>query len=342
MEINSCLICFEVLNSENSAGFQENELMEVSLFENLHKQKIVSRICNSEEPVILCKSCKYLYEITLEQQISDIEDYNKTLDLSIQNAKILLSDLEAMNKIDIESIEKEILAVDKEGLVVDGQITKLNQEIEKFDQSILELNKMQVEAIYSMVGRADHFLEFETRGKVLQDEAQFIGNSHLLLKVFKIEVNDKVGTINGMRLGRVENVNVEWNEISAAWGQCAFLVYTLFQVNGFKSKIINLYPLGAYSRISSKKDDDERFELFFSDKEYTNLIVRFNKAQNLFLELVKEYEELFRDFGVPYNIGDGSVGGLPISFDLKNKERWSQALKFLLQDLNYFLHKVIQ
>lgn len=341
MEINSCLACLEVLNNENSASQQEFDSMEVSLFEDLHKQKIVTKLCETEESVILCKSCKYLFEVTLEKQISDAEEFNKTLDQSIQNAKFLIGDLQALKIEDLDALERENLGLDKEGLVLDAQILRYNQEIAELEKSIVELNKMQIEAIYNMIGRADTFLELETRGKVLQDEAEFLNSKHLILRVFQIDISEKVGSINGMRMGWAENVIISWDEINAAWGQCTFLVYSLFQINGFKSKVINLYPLGAHSRISNKKDDDERFELFFSDYNYTNLIARFNKAQNLFLEIVKEYEELFRDSGAPYSLEKGFIGGLPIIFDPKSKDRWSQALKFLLQDLNYFLHKVL-
>lgn len=35
------------------------------------------------------------------------------------------------------------------------------------------------------------------------------------------------GTVNGLRLGRVPGVNVEWAEINAAWGQALLLLYTI-------------------------------------------------------------------------------------------------------------------
>jgi beclin len=41
------------------------------------------------------------------------------------------------------------------------------------------------------------------------------------------------GTINGLRLGRIPNVPVEWSEINAAWGMTLLLLSTLAKKVGF-------------------------------------------------------------------------------------------------------------
>jgi hypothetical protein len=38
------------------------------------------------------------------------------------------------------------------------------------------------------------------------------------------------GTISGFRLGRTNEMPVEWDEINAAWGQAVLLLYTMSQV----------------------------------------------------------------------------------------------------------------
>lgn len=42
------------------------------------------------------------------------------------------------------------------------------------------------------------------------------------------------GTVNGLRLGRVNGVVVEWAEINAAWGQTLLLLYTIARKLEFK------------------------------------------------------------------------------------------------------------
>ena len=41
------------------------------------------------------------------------------------------------------------------------------------------------------------------------------------------------GTINGLRLGRSANVQVEWSEINAAWGMTVLLLSTIARKVGF-------------------------------------------------------------------------------------------------------------
>lgn len=41
------------------------------------------------------------------------------------------------------------------------------------------------------------------------------------------------GTINGLRLGRVPGVTVEWSEINAAWGMTLLLLSTIARKVGY-------------------------------------------------------------------------------------------------------------
>lgn len=340
MEINYCLACNEVLNSDSSDFVNEHD-MEVSLFEDLNKQKTINKLLENEESVILCKSCRFLLEITIDKQIADNEETLVALDSSIDKARGMLSEIEKNYFLIEDNLEAEILAVDKKIHTVTSKIDHYTQEVMKTENKIQECNERQIEEIHYMMKRADNFFELETRSKVIQEELEYLNSKPILLKVFHIKVTEKIGKINELRLGRLDHMPTTWDEINAAWGQTAFLVFTIMSVKNFKSQKINLYPLGTNSRISYKKDDDKRFELYFSDCNYTNLIQGFNRAQEIFLELVEEVQIMLGDKGAPYNIERGQIGGLVIKFEPNYKDRWTQALKFLLQDLNYFLYKIL-
>jgi len=51
------------------------------------------------------------------------------------------------------------------------------------------------------------------------------------------------GTINGLRLGRVAAVPVEWSEINAAWGMTLLLLISLAKKVGltFETYVLGLY-----------------------------------------------------------------------------------------------------
>jgi len=81
-----------------------------------------------------------------------------------------------------------------------------------------------------------------------------------------------LATINGLRLGRLPNVPVEWPEINAAWGHTMLLVHTIarkwevafetsvFLVYSFRSIKLKdphsyrLIPMASYSRIERIAD----------------------------------------------------------------------------------------
>ncbi len=66
------------------------------------------------------------------------------------------------------------------------------------------------------------------------------------------------GTISGFRLGRTPLVNVEWDEINAAWGQAVLLLSTIAQVCKL-SFTHRLMPMGSYPRIADKKSTYDLF-----------------------------------------------------------------------------------
>lgn len=77
---------------------------------------------------------------------------------------------------------------------------------------------------------------------------------------FDIGYEEEFGTINGLRMGRIPNKSVEWDEINAALGLCALLVQLLAQkrkkVSFSNAKII---VNGSFSKIEI--DDVNQYEL---------------------------------------------------------------------------------
>lgn len=57
------------------------------------------------------------------------------------------------------------------------------------------------------------------------------------------------GTINGLRLGRLPNQNVDWGEINAAWGQTLLLLATVAERLRYQFQAYRLKPQGSTSRI---------------------------------------------------------------------------------------------
>jgi beclin len=55
--------------------------------------------------------------------------------------------------------------------------------------------------------------------------------SNVYNDIFHIWHDGPFGTISGFRLGRTPAVQVEWDEINAAWGQAVLLLHTMAKVH---------------------------------------------------------------------------------------------------------------
>ncbi|KAK5276165.1 Vacuolar protein sorting-associated protein atg6, partial [Exophiala xenobiotica] len=66
---------------------------------------------------------------------------------------------------------------------------------------------------------------------------------------FCISHDGSFGTINGLRLGRLPNQNVDWTEINAAWGQAILLLATVAERLRYSFQGYRLRPQGSTSRI---------------------------------------------------------------------------------------------
>lgn len=87
--------------------------------------------------------------------------------------------------------------------------------------------------------------------KYAHDQRQYekLQRTNVYNDTFFISHDGNFGTINGLRLGRLPNINVEWSEINAAWGQTLLLLQTLAERLSLTFQGYRLRPLGSTSRI---------------------------------------------------------------------------------------------
>jgi hypothetical protein len=74
--------------------------------------------------------------------------------------------------------------------------------------------------------------------------------------------------VQGLRLGRGVDPQIEWSEINAALGLCLFLLYTLAKRLDFTFVGFELVPLGSFSRIDRI---DGSHSLFLTNQDPTRL-----------------------------------------------------------------------
>ncbi|KAF2118377.1 autophagy protein Apg6-domain-containing protein [Lophiotrema nucula] len=190
---------------------------------------------------------------------------------------------------------------------------------------------------------------------------------------FNITHDNHFATINGLRLGRLPNIHVEWNEINAAWGQTLLLLATLAERLGYKFQGYELRPMGSTSTIiknevtgstnesrlttasttSGQQIKQQRLELYSSGDIPFNfgfLHRKFDTAMVAFLECLRQLGEFVENSPTP-STGPGGVGAVKMPYEIKkdrihdqsikltmNKEElWTKACKYTLTCCKYLL-----
>ncbi|KIV90619.1 hypothetical protein PV10_07904 [Exophiala mesophila] len=152
-------------------------------------------------------------------------------------------------KANAESAYQKLLHVEREVEQTKVDIAQLNEEIRALESS--------EEAFWLLRNSLDEQLHDATIQ--LNTLQQSFSHDHRRLErlqrtnvfndTFCVGHDGSFGTINGLRLGRLPNNNVEWGEINAAWGQTLLLLATVAERLKYVFQGYRLKPQGSISRI---------------------------------------------------------------------------------------------
>lgn len=169
--------------------------------------------------------------------------------------------------------------------------------------------------------------------------------------VFDIWFEGPFGTINGLRLGRLPGVRVEWAEVNAALGHAALLADTLARHHHLTFPRHAIHPLGSFSKVSATDEPRaQQYELYGSGGVQLGRIfsgTRFDRALSVFLGCVGALLAHARTHSAPalgeppYRIEDDRIGSgdtmLSVRLQFNAEELWTRAMKYLLTDLKWLL-----
>jgi len=149
---------------------------------------------------------------------------------------------EAATFAELVKLEQEKAAVDDEIAGLEDEARQLDLEEERFwcerNAFALKLSEFQNE-------RDGVNLQYDHDSRQLER----LQRTNVYNDTFCIGHDGFFGTINGLRLGRLANLPVEWAEINAAWGQTLLLLATVAEKLGFTFEGYRLKPMGSTSRI---------------------------------------------------------------------------------------------
>ncbi|TIA88187.1 hypothetical protein E3P99_02736 [Wallemia hederae] len=230
--------------------------------------------------------------------------------------------------------------------------SRLDEEMKGLDEEEEELHKQEVAYLRRhsarVLERKEEENELLAEQHTLNHANKELGRlerTNVWADVFRISSDSGIGTICGLRLGRM-NQNVEWSEINAAWGHVAFLLYSVSNRLNIELNNARVIPLGSFSKIDKATMTQgslkwETLELYHPGSALSMLHTRrFDQAMVAVLDVVKQMMDEIsrRDVSVrwPYKINRDKIGDnsirLPSQFttDKTVDEEWTRALRGVL------------
>ena len=277
---------------------------------------------------------------------NNMDQRNKEREAMLQN-----NTLDAIRKkiaLQEEKVEQHIKALEQKR----QKLCRRHETISKYDTNLDQYEK-QVWSIVNVQSKEhykgdDRYQSLQRQVDVLRERVEKLKRTNISNETFLIWHEGAFGIINGFRLGRLPNIQVEWSEVNAAWGQAALLLATIAGKLGFTFQHFRVIPMGSYSKIA--KIGQERHHNSYDLSTTTGnfgLFSRstFNAGMAAFLvclsELCDDAMKYDRALRLPYDMspekGEMIHNGIGVSIKLygSTEEKWTKACKYMLTNLKY-------
>ncbi|KZT29014.1 APG6-domain-containing protein [Neolentinus lepideus HHB14362 ss-1] len=304
----------------------------------------------------LCAECTHILLTTLERQL---EETKKERDGYLAFEKEVRKEKERETKeMSRDDAERTIEKLKDEERRAIEQLREAELEREKLEEEMkaLELEEKALEeeeAEFWRVHNGHVINSAQQASQLAALRAAYAADAATLEKLERTNVyNDAFcighdgvfGTINGLRLGRVPGVPVEWAEINAAWGQTLLLMHTIARKLEFTFENYRLVPMGSFSRIERTTGDKAVYGLYGSGDLHIGRLLhnrRFDFAMVAFLECLKQLIDYVKtqdpqvDF--PHPIVKDKIGEASVKLQFSQEEAWTRALRHILLALKILL-----
>lgn len=168
--------------------------------------------------------------------------------------------------------------------VVQAETQMLHQQDEQHQRDYSKLGQQQLELqgeLPSMENRLQH----------VQVQVGWLEKTDAFGASFRIWHDGPLGILNNFRLGCLPTVPVPWNEINAAWGQTALLLFALSRTIGLEFQRYQLVPCGNHSYLRSLADDLIELPLFCKEGQSSFLYNKFDRAMTALLNCMQQFKE---------------------------------------------------
>lgn len=255
-----------------------------------------------------------------------------------QKERDMLSELQRLET-ENDQLDDEIVALEKELKDISAQEEEFQKEANRQSLKVSEFMKQR-----DMVTEEYEF-------NLLQLEK--LRKTNVYNDTFNISHDGPFGTINGLRLGSLEQTQVPWQEINSALGQVVLLLATVTARLNIKLQGYRLRPMGSMSKIEKHEPDSSNpsktkiimLEAYSSGEYQIERMFKYSSFDNCMVamlevisQIAKELKKYDSNIDLPYKMHNDKIGDASIRLLSKiTDEQWTSACKFLLTNTKWIL-----
>ena len=306
----------------------------------------------------LCGECAVLLQDEMERMISECEEDCQAYQQALQRLERAQGSSPSREQpLAVREFEREMERCRKEEEEEEAKVADLERQLEDLERERAQLKSQAGDLDRS---EADYWrrhtrLSFELEAfaeeraglvskiGVACAQLDALKRTNIYNDVFHIWHDGPFGTINGFRMGKTGKVQVEWDEINAAWGQAVLLLHTMASsCEEFEFSQNRLMPMGSYPKVSDGKNT---YELYGPVTQF--LTANYDKAMCVFLQCLQEFSVYAKQYDIahqtkppfqlPYKIEGDKVCSHTVRLRFNINDKWTKALKYLLANLKVTL-----
>ena len=328
-----------------------------SLSQILEKQRKLFNLLSERSEIDhpLCTECTDSMIALMNKQMTELERERKAYISYLHKVKTDVPTEEEHHRAEVELLDlqkqeaealEELRSVEKEHREVLAELAQLEKEHAQLDKEEQDLwherNKAAAELEAQRDERDSITLRYDHDAKHLER----LLKTNVYNDTFHIGHDGNFGTINGLRLGRLPNHPVSWDEINAAWGLTLLLLQTMAEKLNYTFIGYELCPMGSTSTIKKIEEAPTPrttvYELYgSSDPNPLKLFQRnsFDKAMVAFLECLRQLGDHAESESVqmPYKISKDKISDACVRTAFNQDDGWTKALKFCLTNCKWIL-----
>lgn len=355
------------LNVSSIKAFKDEEIKGVigkktDISERIESLDTIFNIISSKYEIDypVCSDCA---TTLINQMKTQYDSLNKKKEIYMQ----FLRKLTTQNGPNIQKTEKALADLDEIKLKMDNTMKQLSEEEKRhmdLNKELYELeneiSKLEIEENELCQTKNRKEIEFENNLQTLNtvkneyyqnlDFLDSLRKTNVFNNFFDISYDGNFGTINGLRLGCLDNIKVTWHEINAALGHLILLLSICLNILSLDLKGYKLIPMGSTSKIEKYETDSSgkisksiiqlyctgEFSIggFFSHNNLDTGMVCLVDVLNQIAAHIKKQDNSCE---IPYVMKDDKVAGYCIKASRGGWKNWTDGCHFLLVNVKWIL-----